>query len=139
MLQCLDRAHRLAYILGEIFDLPAPEAAEALGLSSALFRKRLQRAREAIETFTRAHCGLVSDTADCRCNRRVPVAVQLGRVEPEQLLFAHEARSFAAARELVRGIDEAKRVLELQRSTSSAGASIDFTRRVVSALETAHD
>ena len=51
MLQCLDRPHRLAYVLGEILDLPAPEAAQALDLQPAAFRKRLQRARAAIEAL----------------------------------------------------------------------------------------
>lgn len=41
MLQCLDRPHRLAYVLGEILETPGPEAAEALGISLELFRKRL--------------------------------------------------------------------------------------------------
>ena len=38
MLQCLDRPHRLAYVLGEILDLSGPESAEALGISAELFR-----------------------------------------------------------------------------------------------------
>jgi hypothetical protein len=62
MLQCLDRPHRLAYVLGEIVDLSGPESAEALGISTDLFRKRLQHARSAIEAFTRRHCGLASDS-----------------------------------------------------------------------------
>lgn len=72
MLQCLDRAHRLAYILGEIFELPGPDAAEALDVSPDLFRRRLQFARSAVLNFTKRHCGLVSDTAPCRCNRQLP-------------------------------------------------------------------
>lgn len=135
MLQCLDRPHRLAYILGEILDLPAPEAAEALELEPAAFRKRLQRAREAIEAFTRSHCGLVSDTAPCACNQRVPAAIRLGRVRQDELHFAEAGVSFGEVRAFVRGIEEAKRVLELQRGTSPRGAGSDFTRRVVSALE----
>src|SRR5438876_6993260 len=63
MLQCLDRRHRLAYVLGEILDMPGPEAANALEITSDVFRKRLQHARAAILSFTRAYCGLVSDTA----------------------------------------------------------------------------
>ena len=35
MLQCLDRPHRLAYVLGEVLDFSAPEGAEALGIHSA--------------------------------------------------------------------------------------------------------
>jgi RNA polymerase sigma factor (sigma-70 family) len=137
MLQCLDRPHRLAYVLGEILDLPAPEAAEALDLEPAAFRKRLQRAREAIEAFTRSHCGLVSEAAGCACNRRVPAAVAFGRVRPNELHFAEMGSSFAEAREFIRGIEEAKRVLELHRGTRPRSAIPDFTRRVVSALDAA--
>jgi RNA polymerase sigma factor (sigma-70 family) len=139
MLQCLDRPHRLAYVLGEILDLPAPEAADILDLEAAAFRKRLQRAREAIEAFTRSHCGLVSDDAACACNRRVPSAIQLGRVQPNEPRFADTGASFAEARELIRGIEEAKRVIELHRGTRTRGATLDFTRRVVSVLEGFHD
>jgi RNA polymerase sigma factor (sigma-70 family) len=135
MLQCLDRPHRLAYVLGEILDLSAPEAAEVLELEPAAFRKRLQRAREAIESFTRSHCGLVSDTAACACNLRVPAAIRLGRVQPNAPRFAAAGASFREAREFIRGIEAAKRVLELHRGTRPRGASLDFTRRVVSALE----
>src|SRR5438094_3714963 len=71
MLQCLDRPHRLAYVLGEILDMPGSEAADALEINPDVFRKRLQHARAAILSFTRAHCGLASDTAACGCNRRV--------------------------------------------------------------------
>src|SRR3970282_1842511 len=65
MLQCLDRPHRLAYVLGEILEFSGSEAGEALSISPALFRKRLQQAREAILDFTKTHCGLVSDSAPC--------------------------------------------------------------------------
>jgi RNA polymerase sigma factor (sigma-70 family) len=138
MLQCLDRPHRLAYVLGEILDLPAPEAAEALNLEAGAFRKRLQRAREAIEAFTRTHCGLVSDAAACACNRRMPAAVQLGRVQSDEPHFATAGSSFAEAREFIRGIEEAKSVIELHRGARPRGASLDFTFRVVSALEASH-
>jgi RNA polymerase sigma factor (sigma-70 family) len=135
MLQCLDRPHRLAYVLGEILDLPAPEAADALDLTPAAFRKRLERAREAIEAFTRSHCGLVSDAAACACNARVPAAVRLGRVQPNDPQFATMGASFSEARELIREIEEAKRVIALHRGTHPRGASLDFTRSVVSALD----
>jgi len=107
-------------------------------IASHSLRKRLQRAREAIEALTRSHCGLVSDTAACACNRRVPAAVQLGRVQPGELHFAKAGCSFSEARELIRGIEEVKRVLELHRGTSPRGAALDFTRRVVSALDALH-
>ena len=70
LLTCLDRPHRLAYILGEILELEGPEAARILKISAPAFRKRLSRAREAIVEFTRRHCGLVNPDNPCRCIRR---------------------------------------------------------------------
>lgn len=139
MLQCLDRPHRLAYVLGEILELSAPEAAEALELEAPAFRKRLQRARSAIEDFTRAHCGLVSDAARCRCEQRVPVALKLGRVHPTERAFATAATSFEETQKLVRSIEQAKWAFEVHRTSQPRGSTIDFARRIVSALELAND
>lgn len=66
MLQCLDRPHRFAYVLGDIMELSGPEAAEVLEISPDLFRKRLQHARAAVVSFTRTYCGLASDAAPSR-------------------------------------------------------------------------
>ena len=87
MLQCLDRPNRLAYLLGEIWEIPGPEAAAVLEISPDLFRKRLQTSRAAILDFTRHYCGLASDAAKCRCSRQVPIAVGSGRVQPDRLRF----------------------------------------------------
>lgn len=135
MLQCLDRPHRLAYVLGEIFDLPAPDAAVAMSLEPAAFRKRLQRAREAIESFTRAHCGLVEPDAPCSCHRRVKRAVNLGRVRPELPLFAERGSSFVEVRDLIRQVERARRVVELHRKAHPRDPSQDIARVVLAALE----
>jgi RNA polymerase sigma factor (sigma-70 family) len=135
MLQCLDRPHRLAYVLGEILELPATDGAEALGIAPAAFRKRLERARERVETFTRAHCGLIADDAACRCHRRVVAAEQLGRIEPGRLRFADSAASFVEARRLVRGADAARRAIELHRLRQPGAPSAELVRRIVAALD----
>jgi RNA polymerase sigma factor (sigma-70 family) len=88
MLLCLDRDHRVAYILGEVFDLASDEAATVLGVSAVTYRKRLSRARERLRAFMSSHCGLVAPSAPCRCGRRVAHAVATGRVRPGALLFA---------------------------------------------------
>lgn len=137
MLQCLDRPHRLAYVLGEIFDLPALEAAGAMSLEPAAFRKRLQRAREAIESFTRAHCGLVNDAAPCGCHRRVTAAVNLGRVRPGLPLLAEQPASFLEARHLIARVEEAQRVVQVHRTTRPRGATSDIARVVLAMLEPA--
>jgi RNA polymerase sigma factor (sigma-70 family) len=46
MLQCLDRPHRLAYVLGEIFEMSGPEAAEVLEISPDLFPRSVGKSHE---------------------------------------------------------------------------------------------
>jgi RNA polymerase sigma factor (sigma-70 family) len=134
MLQCLDRAHRATYILGEILELPAPQAARALAVTPATFRKRLQRARVRIESFTRKHCGLVSDDAACRCQRRVPAAIRLGRVHPGDPRFADSPTSFNETREIVRRVEEARQALAVHRSNYPRRSAVDFALRIATAI-----
>jgi RNA polymerase sigma factor (sigma-70 family) len=135
MLQCLDRPHRLAYVLGEILDLPGPEAAEALEILPGLFRKRWQHARAAIESFTRTYCGLASDSAGCACHRGVSAAVRLGRLRSDALDFAHKASSYHETRNLIRRVERAPWAMELHRSSHPRTSSIDFARRLAEGLD----
>jgi RNA polymerase sigma factor (sigma-70 family) len=130
MLQCLDRPHRIAYVLGDIMELPGPEVADILEISPDLFRKRLQHARATVLSFTREHCGLVSDAAACSCNRRVPAALRLGRVRRDAVDFAAAAAYFDEARAAVRRVEEAKRALEIHRTSHPAASTIDFAVRL---------
>jgi RNA polymerase sigma factor (sigma-70 family) len=135
MLQCLDRPHRAAYVLGEIMELSGPEAADVLAISPALFRKRLQYAREVVLAFTRSHCGLVSDSAPCQCHRRVPSAALGEAGEARPIQFAGRATSFQDARSLVRRVDEARWALEVHRSSQPRASSIDFAQRLLDAID----
>jgi RNA polymerase sigma factor (sigma-70 family) len=92
MLVCLDREHRVAYILGEIFDLPPDSAATVAGVSAEAYRQRLSRARRQLQAFTESHCGIVNADAACRCDRRVKRAAELGRIDRQRLdLVRHPA------------------------------------------------
>ena len=135
LLQCLDRPHRLAYVIGEIFEWPAPEAAQAIGCEPAAIRKRLQRAREAVEAFSRAHCGLVANDAACACNKRVPAAVRFGRVQPSNLQFAGAGVSFAEARAFIERVEQAKTVLLVQQNADPYGPRRDFAQLITSVLD----
>jgi len=118
MLLCLDRDYRLAYILGEVFGLPSPEAAEIVGISPAAFRKRLSRARERLHGFMARKCGLVNAANPCRCARRVEHAIRVGRVDPEHLLFATHPVQLgpdATTREVVREMDQLHSAADLLR------------------------
>ena len=129
MLQCLDRSHRLAYVLGEIMELSGPEAAGVLEITPALFRKRLQHARDAVLTFTKSHCGLVSDAAPCRCSRRVSRDAIAGVTGVHPPHFGRRATSFTEARALVRRVEEARWAMEVHRSSQPQAPSIDFAQR----------
>jgi RNA polymerase sigma factor (sigma-70 family) len=91
MLLCLDREHRLSYVLGEVFELGSQDAAWVAGTTPAAHRQRLARARRRIRSFMEGNCGLVDAGNACRCARRVTTAVANGRVDPEHLLFAGRA------------------------------------------------
>ena len=87
MLLCLDRDHRLAYVLGEVFRLTGQEGGEILGISPAAFRQRLSRARRRLHGFMEANCGVVNPANPCRCARRVTPAIRprSGRSGPPAL------------------------------------------------------
>ena len=135
MLQCLDRPHRLVYVLGEILEMPGPEAAEVLGIDPALFRKRLQHAREAILGFTRRYCGLASDSAPCSCNRQLPAALRAGRIREAACDFAAAPSSFQQTRALVRQVEEARWALQVHRTSNPRPSSVDFARRLAATLD----
>jgi RNA polymerase sigma factor (sigma-70 family) len=138
MLLCLDRNHRLAYILGEIMELDHQEAAAALDIAPAAFRKRLSRARSSITSFMTSRCGLANPANPCRCRRRVDVAIALGRVDPSKLLFAssvEQARQFPQVLVQIRRLEETRRTAALYRSHSGPEASEAFVSWLRSVLD----
>ena len=135
MLQCLDRPHRAAFVLGEIMELSGPEAAEILDVSPALFRKHLQLARESVIDFMRSHCGLVSDTAPCQCHRRVSPASVASASAAQPLQFARRPTSFLEARAVVRHVDEARWAREVHRTSEPRASGVDFAERLLRAID----
>ena len=79
MLMLLSRAERLALVLVDLFELTSPEAAVIAGVPPPTLRKRLSRARQRLGGFLRAQCGLVNESASCRCHRQVAAKQWLGR------------------------------------------------------------
>src|SRR5215468_10595390 len=76
MLLSLDREHRAAYVLGDIFELSGEQAAEILEIEPAAFRKRLSRARKRLYEFLRGWCGLYDPANPCRCSKQVDCAIE---------------------------------------------------------------
>ncbi|HUF69605.1 MAG TPA: hypothetical protein VMM79_13260 [Longimicrobiales bacterium] len=65
----------------------------------------------------------------CRCRRRVGTAIELGRVDPHNLLFASSAaraRAFPDVLERIRALDEGRRAAALYRAQPDSTAE-DFT------------
>lgn len=137
LLTCLDRPHRLAYILGEIMEFEGPAAACILKISAPAFRKRLSRAREAIVDFTRHHCGLVDANNSCRCIRRLPRAQAIGRISNEGLLFGRteSARAFPEILERVRRLESVQRTAALYRATPDADPGSALLEQIRAAID----
>lgn len=86
MLQCLDDTDRFVYILGKVFDFSSRDGAEICGLSNAAFRKRLSRSSEKLKNFMSKNCGLINPGAKCKCRKRISIALERGRINPDLLL-----------------------------------------------------
>ena len=92
LLQCLDRNLRMAYALGEIFEVKSNEGAYILDVTPEAFRQRLSRARKLIRKFIQKNCGLINLENPCHCKRLAPSAVKTGWVNPNKLLFVNHKR-----------------------------------------------
>lgn len=129
MLLCLDRPHRLAFVLSDVFGMSSEDGALVCDTTPAAFRKRASRARAQLRRFVTAHCGLVEPAAACRCDRRVDAAIRNGRVRGDRLLFAsHDAE--AATREMERLHDLAS-LMRSHPEYRAPAAVTDAVRRVI--------
>ncbi|EAQ02474.1 RNA polymerase ECF-type sigma factor [Pseudooceanicola batsensis HTCC2597] len=115
MLVCLSRDLRIAYILGEIFELSDTEASSALEISAAAFRQRLRRARDKVTGFVSQTCGIAGAIGACHCERRVVPALKQGRIG------CPEAKKLSAARAPVDINTLRRQVQSLEGSRRSAG------------------
>ena len=140
MLLCLGRDDRIAYILGEVFGLSSDEAGEIVGVTSAAFRKRRSRARARLHGFMAQSCGLVDSRNACRCARRVPHAIEVGRIDPQKLLFAaHPVQTGAddpMTRSAIQEMEELHSAADLFRGHPSFAASGQASTLVRRLLET---
>ena len=117
MLLCLNMDLRLAYVLGDVFELDQTEASEILELSPTVYRKRLSRARSEVQAFTSRRCGLVAETAKCRCDRRLPAAIEAGRVQAGTYPNSDGSPgSFEEARRDIDTVVDSLKTFKLQRS-----------------------
>ena len=138
MLLCLDRPQRTAFILGEILELDHGEAAEVLEVSPAAYRTRLSRARATITDLMEQRCGLVEPANACRCHKRANTAIDLGRVDPHELLFVssrQQGERFPQVLDAIRQLEVARRAAALYRSHELPATGENFAERIRELLD----
>ena len=117
-LLCLNRKERLAFILGEIFQVTSKEGAEILDIAPATFRKRLSRGRDRVGEFMK-NCGLIHSSALCHCANIASDGIKTGWLKQSNLLFAGKKCSSFRKDEIkafLKEWDEMKGMAELFRS-----------------------
>lgn len=130
----LDRDHRLAFILGEVLDLPSEEAAAVLDIAPEAFRKRLSRARSRIGEFTKKTCGLVDPANPCRCEKQATRAVSKGYLVREKLTWGSQ-KVIAEPRPIGAVIDDLTGAVAVLRSHPTYGAPESIVDGLKSLLE----
>jgi hypothetical protein len=110
VLSALEPSLRIAFVLGAVCELPAPECAEILGIEAAAFRKRLSRARAQLDEFLRRRCSVVHPDNRCQCRFQVNFNLTNGRLHPTSLLL--RASRETTSLEVLQAHAELRRVRE---------------------------
>lgn len=137
MLTCLDRDHRVAYILSEVFDLPNRVAATIVEAGEEAYRQRLSRARRQVEAFTRSYCGVVDAQAPCRCDRRVARAIELGRVKRGALALVDHPRRLAGHVQEMESLHGAARLFRSHPDYAAPGKVAAEVKRLLATTDLA--
>ena len=119
ILLCLDRGLRIAYILGEIFELTSDEGGYILSIAPTTFRKRLSRARKRIHNFMGKNCALVSPQNSCHCGKWGYNAIKTGTHPSRQITVCRtplQVRKDVVAINQLQEVDELHRVAALFRN-----------------------
>lgn len=119
MLTCLTRDLRIAYLLGDVFELTDTEAMSVLEVSAPAYRQRLRRARAAVAVFVGASCGIATASAPCSCDRRIAPSLGCGRITRGQSAFGLESADrvdLAGIRQRVRKFEQGRAAAALLRS-----------------------
>jgi RNA polymerase sigma factor (sigma-70 family) len=134
MLLALDPQLRVAFVLGAVCELPAPDCAAILEIESAAFRKRLSRARARLDEFLAAQCGVANPANRCRCKNQINHNLAQGRLG--QIGISRKNTSL----EVLQAHGELAQVrqsIELYQAQPAAQPPEDFARQLRSLLAAA--
>lgn len=93
LLLCLDRGHRAAFLLSEVFKVNSIQASEILGIFPETYRKRLSRARSRMRDFLLRNCSLVNPDNPCKCERYAAMEIHAGRRSDELIFMVKPCRA----------------------------------------------
>jgi RNA polymerase sigma factor (sigma-70 family) len=142
MLICMDREHRLAYILGEIFRVNGEEGGLIMEVAPATFRKRLSRARQRLREFMDSKCGLINPANPCRCEKLILHNVKYRKLSTSRLLFAGQSlaettqEEKAYLREQWAELEKLERIANLFRSHPTYATPERLTTAIKELFET---
>jgi RNA polymerase sigma factor (sigma-70 family) len=108
--QCLDRDHRIAYVLGSVMEVSGEQGAFILDITPSAFRKRLSRARARLFEFMSNRCGMLNPDNPCHCGA---VARMSGPTEFDMSLVHRQDEKFL---ESLKEMDEMGRMSALFKS-----------------------
>jgi RNA polymerase sigma factor (sigma-70 family) len=131
LLLALDRAHRMAFILGVVMDVSGNEGGFILEITPAAYRKRLSRARQKVKDFLGRNCGLFDKTNPCQCAAIMDGHLKRGWINPQKTLFAEKSgedpEDNAVLGAYMKELDELGRVAALYKASVLGEASVDFS------------
>lgn len=117
MLLCLNRPHRMAYILGDILEMEHSEASKVLSLSKDNFRQQLSRARAKVVQFTHESCGLVNSCSKCSCDKKLTGAINRERIIPDKTPFSEKSDlQYIEVKNILHETQHELKTLALQKS-----------------------
>ena len=87
MLLCLDRKQRLAFILGEMFQVTDVVGSGIMDVSRDSFRQMVSRARRQVYSFIQERCGLIDPSNSCHCHKKAQALIQWKSLNPAHLEF----------------------------------------------------
>ncbi len=139
MLLCLDRDQRIAYILGEVFEVSSQQGGEILEITPQAFRQRLSRARQALRQFMQSTCGLVNVANPCRCQKQIAPGIASGRLRADRLLFvqhpvaphAHHQPDPTAQMQELRTLDRVAAIYRSHPTYAAPAIFIEAIKRLI--------
>ena len=119
LLLTLDRAHRMAFILGVVMEVNSQEGSQILEITSDAYRKRLSRARSRIRDFLVKNCGIFETSNRCRCSNILPAYLQKGWIDPDKPIFVSkhgDEESTTRLGRYLKEMDELKQISAIYNS-----------------------